>query len=336
MNIKCPFINLCKSCKGKCCLYKTFTDQDFSKCKEIGLCPNLYLCEDALVGDLEWKASCSNLIPNLEDIDNINYNVNIPFYRFKSKFIPRVEVYGKNSKEQMEVIKKLGVQTIAVSLSRMISNKENQILKKSFECNLHDRFQFEGKILLQTNIPDSYCIKIMEKYKEFKKALKILNPDIITTYDANFYTDQPIFASIIQWFNVLRANINIKDIKIPQIFLLPPISSFLFKSIFQIFLKSNHRTACVPLGDFRNSETTHILNIINVINHFREDSEKKFEILLISKSPDKRVFADCYSSNTWAKKNGLRKMEKELNKTIKRAKDIKFQRSLLSFFRKRD
>lgn len=340
----CPFNDLCQLCNDYfldiCCLHNTHTQNDFKKCKKIGLCPNLYLCKDAISGKLNRMSLFYNIIPRLEQIRSYNYSVKKPFENFKTRFIPRIDVYGESLANQMKIINKLDIDFIAVSLKDLISNIEGEILKENFRKNLHDKLNFNGKILLQTNIPDCYCIKIMENPQKYRAAITYLGPDVITTYDSNFYLDQPIFISSIQLINLLNANSLISDIEIPQIFLLPPVPFPLFKSIFEVFLKSNHNTFCIPFAEFSKSTNPDYLKILNYIKFIRETSNRKFKMLILSKNPNKSIFADCYSSITWTKVLGNRKdnvlevIENNLIKNIKIANKIQFQKSLNLFLKK--
>ena len=339
----CPFTDLCKFCTNYffniCCLHKTCKKKDFKKCIEIGLCPNLYVCQDAISGKLSRMALFNkNIIPSLEDIKSFEYFVKKPFKKFNNRFIPRIEVFGDKFKNQMKIIKKLEIDFIAVSLADFISNIEGEILKENFKNDLHDRLDFDGKVLLQTNIPDCYCIKIMENHLKYIDAINCLKPDIITTFDANFYLDQPIFINSIQIINILNANLSIRELDIPQIFLLPPVPLPLFKSIFEVFLKSNHSSICIPVAEFSKSKNRYILKILQHINSIRDKSDKEFELLLLSKSPDIKMYADCYSSNAWTKikyrnseKDYLNKMERKLHRTIQNANELKFQKTLFSY-----
>jgi hypothetical protein len=344
MDFNCPFTDLCQYCNDyffdNCCLHKTYERKDFKKCAKIGICPNLYVCRDTINGKLSRMSLFNNIIPSLEDIKSYEYIVKKPFKKFNNRFIPRIEVFGSNFKNQMKIIKKLEIECIAVSLTNMISNKEGEILKENFKNNLHDRLGFDGKILLQTNIPDCYCIKIMENHQKYIDAINCLNPDIITTFDANFYLDQPLFINFIQIINILNANLLISELDIPQIFLLPPVPLPLFKSIFEVFLKSNHASICIPIAEFSKSKNPYFLKLLYYINHIKETSDKEFELLLLSKSPDIKMYADCYSSNTWTKirernteEDYLNKMERKLQKTIQNANEMKFQKTLFSYLR---
>lgn len=345
MRFNCPFKNLCRFCNDYffkiCCLKQTYSEGDFKICKEIGKCPNLYLCQNTLNGKLTRMALFYNIIPDLEDIKKFDYIVKVPFENLEMSFIPRIEVYGNNSKNQIEIIKKLGINTIAISLGDLISNQEKEIIKQDFKRDLHEKLNFNGNILLQTNIQDYYCIKIMENINNYVDALNYLKPDIITTFDANFYLDQPLFISSIQAMRILEANVSISKINIPQIFLLPPAPLDLFKCIFEVFLKSNHTTICIPLAEFSKSKNRYALKLIKHVNFYKDISEKKFKILLISKNPDKRMNANCYSSLTWAKfkedklkKNRYEEIESILKKTIKKSRTINRQISLFSFFKR--
>ncbi|MFX1498371.1 MAG: hypothetical protein ACFFBH_12660 [Promethearchaeota archaeon] len=345
MHSKCVFTDLCSFCDdffyNLCCLRSIKDQKDFKKCIKIGLCPNLNLCQDAINGKLRRTMIFHKVIPNLKDIESFDYIVKYPFSGFKTRFIPRISVYGESSKRQIEIVKNLNLNCIIVSLKEMISNRDGEILKEDFKVNLHEKFNYDGQIILQTNIPDCFCMKIINNSDEYILALKCLRPDIITTFDANFYLDQPLFVSSIQMLNILKANRFISEIDIPQIFLLPPAPIPLFKSIFDVFIKSNHQSICIPCGEFKKSDQSYLLKIIRYINHTRKIMDKNFELLLISKNPDKSLFSDCYSSNSWTKikkgnngQNHSDKMQSNLDRTIKKANKIRLQKSLISFIRR--
>ena len=142
MDINCKFKDLCRFCDHKfyeiCCLHSTQNQKDFKKCINLNLCPNLNLCKDAINGNLNRSIIFRNVIPSFKDIESFNYKVKIPFNSFKKRFIPRIAVYGETLKKQIEIVKKLNVDFIAVSLKDMISNKDGEILKEDLRRFLDD------------------------------------------------------------------------------------------------------------------------------------------------------------------------------------------------------
>lgn len=193
--LECKFVNLCEGCDTNqanyCCLNLKIKKGNFYLCKKYKVCPNLTACKMAVDGSLSRSSLFNRIIPSVEDISQIDFSIKKPYEKFSQTFIPRIEVSNKDYKEEIEVFKELNIQTIAVNLKCLLSNKLNLIIKDSFLKDLHEIIKFEGEIMLLTTVHDYHCMKLMDNIEHYINDLEILNPDIITTFDANFYLDQP-------------------------------------------------------------------------------------------------------------------------------------------------
>lgn len=303
MVLDCKYVNLCTKCdislQKKCCLYSRIEKGNFNLCKKLKICPNLIVCEKAVDGTLSRSSLFNKIIPTVEDISKIDFTIKNPYEKFSQDFIPRIELSRKDYEEQIEVFKELNINTIAVSLKRLLSNKLNLIIKESFLKDLHQIFKFDGEILLITTVHDYHCIKLMNNIEQYVNDLKILNPDIITTFDANFYLDQPLFITATQTLNILKANEVIKDLDIAQVGLVPPSPKQFFKTTLEAFLNLNYKTICIPFAELNKEKNSHRDFILNTIQEIKSMRNDDFEYLLLSTSPTKKYYADCYSSPSW-------------------------------------
>ncbi|MEJ2250024.1 MAG: hypothetical protein P8Y97_10230, partial [Candidatus Lokiarchaeota archaeon] len=303
MNVDCKFVNLCGTCDinyaRNCCLYSILKKGNFKLCMKNNICPNVKVCEKAVDGSLIRSSLFNRIIPTIEDISEINFTIKKPYEKFSQAFIPRIEIGRKDYEEQVEVFNILNINTIAVSLRRLLSRKIKYLIKKSYLKDLHETVKFDGKIMLITTVHDYYCIKLMNKIDQYLDELKILNPDIITTFDANFYLDQPLFITAIQTFNILKANEKIKDVDIAQVAIIPPSPKQFFKPTLETFLNINYKTICIPLAELNKEKNKYRDIIIKEIKKFKSMKNYNFEYLLLSTSPSSKYFADCYSTLSW-------------------------------------
>lgn len=344
----CPFIPYCNYCEPSnyknCCLYSKLQNNDFKKCNSYR-CINSYDCIDMREGKI-----LEEHIPKLNFLDKVNYQIKKPLKKFTQCFIPRIDISSsKNRNKQIEVIKELNVSTIAISLQDIMSEDKDLIIKSSLIEDLHNILNYNDKILLITNISDAFCEKILNNAYRYIDLLQILNPDIITTFDANFYVSQPYFISMdrIRW--IMEANELIKDLDIFQIGIIPPAPFLFFKAILKKMLDIGHKTVGIPLLEInrdRNFELRY--KFLNTIYNFK--SKFKFNFILISTNPPKiqsigskkLVLADCFSSHSWVVKNVSRLSfskkknvwKKNLIDSINRAENIANQKRLNEFIKR--
>jgi len=303
MKVDCEFVNLCGSCDinyaRNCCLYSILKKGNFKLCKKNKICPNVNVCEKAVDGFLIRSSLFNRTIPTIEDISKINFSIKKPYEKFSQVFIPKIEVGRKDYEEQVEVFKELNINTIAVSLKRLLSNKINFLIKESYLKDLHEIVKFDGKIMLITTVHDYNCIKLMNNIDQYLNELKILKPDIITTFDANFYLDQPLFITAFQTFNILKANEKIKDVDIAQVAMIPPSPKQFFKPTLETFLNINYKTICIPFAELNKEKNSYRDIIIKKIQEVKSMKNYNFEYLLLSTTPTSKYFADCYSTLSW-------------------------------------
>ena len=157
----------------------------------------------------------------------------------------------------------------------IISEKEGRIIKKNYDGDLHNIIGFNGKIVLLTNIFDYLCEKLLRNIDDYILALESIRPDIITTFDTNFYINQPLFISAYQINRIFEANKKLDDLGILQIGLVPP-SPYLEKSL-ENMLKSNYKVIGIPMSEINRDRDFELRrNLINTTNRFR----KKFNFII--------------------------------------------------------
>ncbi len=275
----CTYLDHCYYCEPSnyknCCLYSKLLNNDLKKCKSLR-CINSYDCIDMIDGKI-----LVDHIPKIDFVKNANYQINQPLINFNQSFIPRIDFYSaKNRNKQIEVIKELNIKTVAISLQDLMSDDKDLLIKSTLVDDLHRMLNFEDKILLLTNMNDVYCEKILNNIYRYMDLLQILNPDIITTFDANFYISQPYFVLVdrIRW--ILKANEIIKDLEIFQIGLVPPVPYIFFKTILKQMLEIGYKTVGIPLLEInrdKNYELRH--EILKILYNFK--SKYEFNFILI-------------------------------------------------------
>ena len=305
----CPAEEICRYCNFKiaerCCLYRNTQFLNFMKCFTYN-CVNSKDCIEIIsefISNSE-KRIFINDIPTLEEILSNSYIVKRPFQKLNQPFIPRIDI---NSiiirKNHILLVEDLNFEILAISLQDIISNNPNLIIKSNYLCDLHELLQFKGKILLLTNIYDNFCEKILHPNNlfQFINLLKILNPDIITTFDANFYTNQPLFITLYQLNRIIKANYYLKDLNFHQVGLIPPIPLFLFKKACKLMIKLGYKTIGVPLQEInKNHEFKFRDYLVGILNEYKLRYGIKF--ILISTNPYSKSHVDCFSSHTWVVK----------------------------------
>ena len=306
----CPVADICRYCNFKmakrCCLYREIQFLKLIKCFSYK-CVNSKDCIEMICDCLFniEKRIHINDIPTIEEILSNSYVVKRPLIKLNQHFIPRIDINSKNiSKRQVSLIGDLNFDILAVGLQDIISNNPNLLIKSNYLCDLHDLLQFKGKILLLTNMYDNFCEKILKANNLFKfiDLLKILNPDIITTFDANFYTVQPLFITLYQLNRILKANYYLNNLNIHQIALVPPIPLFLFKKVCKLMIGLGYKTIGVPLQEInKNHEFKFRDYIVGILNQFKLKYDINF--ILISTHPYSKSHVDCFSSHTWVVKN---------------------------------
>ncbi|MBN1215552.1 MAG: hypothetical protein JXA99_08910 [Candidatus Lokiarchaeota archaeon] len=295
----CPYLRLCKYCnsiqKKRCCLHHSVSNNDMIMCYNLE-CVNSHDCIDAIENILKPIQ-----IPSIKDIISNNFTVKKPLLDLKTNFIPRIDLFSsKKRNEQIKIIERNNIPILAISLQNLLSSKKDQILKNNFNKDIHDIIDFNGKILLVTNISDHFCEKLLSNIDQYISALKILKPDIITTFDANFYLTQPIFITKYQLNQILIANNRIKDLNIYQIGLVPPVQVKYFEIILDRMLNNNYKVIGIPFLEINRDKKRKLKqNYIDILNKFKQKYDFKF--ILISTNPDKKIMSDCYISQSWVK-----------------------------------
>jgi hypothetical protein len=292
-------------------------------------CPSYNHCRRVLNGQLN-----NNYKNSLKNISEINYNVKKPYPRFEVSFIPRIQVYGQTRINQMKPIFEIDHPIIAISLKNLISNAKEKIIKKSFNEDIHDKLNYYGKVLFLSNINDNLCLKILNDLENFKYYIKNLNPDIITTFDASFYLNQPRFETIRRINQVFKANEKIRDLDIYQIALITPTHLPYFKIMLKSILDMNYKTIAVPLqGTNKARDFKFRRKILQTLQDFKMHYD--FEYLLVSTTPNKDIYADCFSTESWVfPTNNNNYLKTNLKNYIFEAKAAKNQNIITKYIRR--
>lgn len=334
----CPLDFLCRYCRPDlmriCCLFNNVLRMGLGRCNNIQ-CSNNDDCNDALTGLI-----LPEYIPTMRTFAKIHYNVKEVCKGFRSHFIPTIDISPiKKAQDQINIIRKVELDAISISLSGLISSNKNKIIKDNFKVDLHNLLDFDGKIMLTSNIRDNLCEKLLKNSDRYIEELKILKPDIITTFDANFYIDQPLFITLYQMSRILKANGVLGKTNIEQICLIPPIVHPFFEIMIDKALQLNYKVLGVPLLEInRDKIYRYRAKIVNSLNWFKE--KKKFKSLLISTNPKSSLLVDYFCSQSWVKiKNGknltekerARKLERRLIESVNKSKNAYYQKNIRRF-----
>lgn len=319
---------------------------NFEKCYSNTCINSLDCCDiiDERIFGMEKKIFIEH-IPEKLDILAINYTLNKPFQGFKQNFIPRIDVSSpRNRKAQIKLIKKAKIEYLAISLQDIMSDDESLIIKPNYLQDLHKLLEYDGKILLLSNILDRFCEKLLKKENTLRliKELKRVKPDVMTTLDANFYLGQPLFITLFQLYRVIQANKLLNNSKIYQIGLIPPIP-LIFKDLLTYMLKLGHKTVCVPLLEVNKYKNFKLRDkTVGYLNDFKR--KFSFEFLLISTNPYVKTYVDYFSSQTWIKKNvtslefneKVNIWEKNLNESRRKAKLAAKQNTIYKYLKREE
>ncbi len=300
----CPFNKLCKYCNyhfyHNCCLIYTLKSNNFPrKCKFVE-CFNYSLCNKAVKEKIsEYK------IPNLDVLKNLRYQVRNPEYRLEKSYIPKIDIDSpKFRSEQIKIINSCKLDIINISLQKMMASAQSELIREIFLSDLHEILDFRGRILLTSNISDHFCEKIMQNIPQFIEQVNSMKVDIMTTLDANFYWNQPIFITLLKMEQITRANRLINDIDCSQIGLVPPMVPFFTQRYLKFMLESNFKIIGIPMQEINKDNKKRIKSkIFHLVNSHKKFH--KFKLLLISTSPIKvkkptdLIYPDYYTSLSW-------------------------------------
>ncbi|MHA1251611.1 MAG: hypothetical protein ACTSRP_16590 [Candidatus Helarchaeota archaeon] len=334
---KCKLLSLCGICTNykqfQCCILKRLKGEISSiNCIEIN-CININDCKKAIEGKLSIDS-----IPKINNFFNNNYRVRNPLCEFKEPYYPVIQIESKSTlKNQINLIKKLQIRGIVVSLQKIFSVKEEYFIKKPYFCDLHDFLNYDGEIILTTNIADEYCNILIKNSQKIPEMLKRLNPNAFTTFDANFYYTQPTFITLIQLDKIFKTNGKVSNLNIKQIGLVPPIKMPFFKIAILSQLNYNHKTIAIPLQELNKRQTVESRYYKQIINNqcISYASKFKFKFILLSTSPTKKIYANSFSSMSWniKSKNNWDIREKCLIKYRKKAKSLQPKLGLMKIFK---
>ncbi len=282
-------------------------------------CISLGDCRNAINGEL-----LPTMIPEFQDHLKSISNVKNPLEDFSQGYYPIVEMDSpKIMGNLISQIQDQGITSITVNPSKNMTTIQHNLLRPGTSKPLREILHFDGTIILSTNFDDKFCKAIFEDVDRFKEMIHVLEPDIITTLDANFYTDQPNFITALQLEKVFRSNDMILDLKQKMIGLVPPAMPPFFEIGLLTQLAIGHKTITVPLQEINARNTIenrrYRTRIIESLLYYQKRYDFKF--MLLSTSPKERISADAWSSFSWV----IKKIDGEGETAERKKKDEQTQ-----------
>lgn len=291
---KCPMYKFCDECLGENCCFHSHI-HNCNRCINSGVISFIkgkqsgYL--DCLLNERIFQSK--NLFQN-------QVPLNLPDY------VARIQINSKNIIQyEMEIIKLLKIKTVLVTMKNLISNDKSSYLrlKDNYCRDLHEILNFDGRIILSLNIPDENCILLINSPEKSVEMIKILNPDITTGFDADFYYSNPVFLTKLRLIQCYTANLYLSKLKIPIIPFYYPLPSLYSKYQFEYIAMAKPRIVAIPTFEFRNplrtyNDTNICNNIFKEISYLNNISD--LQIFSVNESPNsKKRIGDICSSHTW-------------------------------------
>ncbi|MHA1381332.1 MAG: hypothetical protein ACTSRG_23435 [Candidatus Helarchaeota archaeon] len=298
----CYFRHLCKYCskfqQENFCFFKNNRSRANLRNESCRKCISFRDCIKAIDGDL-----LPSEIPTFKNHLQKLRNIGKPLNSFNQTYYPIIEIDSpKIIKESISLIKELEIEAIMVNPNKNMTINKHNLLRPGANQPFHDLLNFDGEIIMSTNFNDKYCHLILKDINRFKEMIEVLQPDVITTLDANFYYDQPNFITAIQLNKIFNANNDLNDLKQKMIGLVPPANSPYFEIGLLTQLAIGHKTIAIPLQELNAKNTDknkkYVKRIIDKTLTLQEKFNFKF--ILLSTSPRNQIFSDAFSSFTWA------------------------------------
>lgn len=289
--------------------------------------------------------SCENKLDCMKYCRNYNYKLlsdeidlaecNFSYLKFKKpynerikdKFIPRLEL----SKYQLiNDIKKAGIDTIAISALEFFTPKSKftKITRKIRTVNgIHNYLDFDGNIILTTNMLDSMCDVLSSDL--YLRLIKAIKPDIITTFDTYYYDDQPYFITKLKLYETIKKNMELAH-KTDKPVIAMSIGSY--SNLFTWFNSTLFQMGCqyymIPCYYFPFDYKNGIKRIPDKVSILKQIDEK-IKIILIGASPIKT--RKLYLINNFSSGLTVNKSKNKYSQIIKYknlAEDLSYQKTL--------
>ena len=302
---KCRFRDICGFCMGKSCCYyvKKYFDHNFC-----GLCPTQASCSNIRKQDLTTldmnltKAILKANVQNLEQ-DGLKCEIFISVIQMNSEFLRKFEI---------KMIKKNRFLMINIPIKYLI-NTNDLSLKSWCDGDLHDILDYDGKILLSLNSLDSLTKRLLNNIDKTLKIFSILNPDLITGFDYDFYNTRAPFLVKFRLIECYEANFQLSKLKIPIIPFFYPIPNRFWS--YQLSYLTNSQTKIIAVPHLSHPKTNDNYSkrvdrqVKRQLNHLKKLLD--IDILCLNKSPlTKNSYGSYFSSHTW---RNYRTKQRDLN-----------------------
>jgi hypothetical protein len=251
-----------------------------------------------------------------------------------SHFIPEIIPRSKDQQESLTIVKDVGVPAVAVSLQNFFRGlHETSSLGKAKRIGLHEFFDYDGKILLTTDVKDRLCDHFVENLSYFKGIIERLAPDYLTTFDTYTYSNIPASIARVKTLEAITASYQLMGLDSKIIGLALGATPDQVYNHVELLTKLGFRIIAHPVYEFRKKADTDSIR-------WRIWLSRRLgaKVLLLSCSPGftsrMRLYSDYYSTWSWFSsvssrdRNAHKKRRVKLMRMIKLAKKCSEQAKL--------
>ena len=324
LEFHCDMRSLCKSCvlcraPFQCCYQEfllTERECNFGKCFFTPYCPHANL--------KSFQKKEATLIEALERIGTLRFQK--PAVSLPSHFIPEIIPKSKDQQKSLAIVKDIGAPVTAVSLQNFFRGvHETSSLGKARRIGLHEFFDYDGRILLTTDVKDRLCDHFLENLNYFKGIIEQLAPDYLTTFDTYTYSNIPASIARVKTLEATAALYHLIDLDCKIIGLALGATPDQVYNHVELLTKLGYKIVAHPVYEFRKKADTDSIR-------WRIWLSRKLgaKVLLLSCSPGftyrMRLYSDYYSTWSWFSsvsskdRNAHKKRRVKLVQMIKLAK----------------
>jgi hypothetical protein len=180
-------------------------------------------------------------------------------HSFNSHFIPEVKLADRDRAKALEIVRRLEVPIIAVSLGEFFDGTRK--LKRFYRAQavgLHKFLGFDGDMILTTDVSDSLCEYFLRRPKELKRTVNTLLPTFVTTPDTSCYHNLPATVSRYNIDRAIVATADLAETATEVVGLALGSNSLQLLDHVKILKKIGCAIIAVPLYEFRRSRQTDI------------------------------------------------------------------------------
>jgi hypothetical protein len=268
-----------------------------------------------------WKASFAKMQGELRGVISelrIKSPTSLP-----SRFIPEVKLANRDRKNSLDVIQRVKLPIIAVSLSEFFDGtRKLRRLYRAESLGLNRYLEYDGQVLLTTDVPDTLCEYFLKRPGELRRTVERLGPSFVTTPDTSCYHNLPATISLYNIDRAIIATAQLADTQALVIGLALGSNSIQLLDHVGVLREIGCNIIALPLYEFRRSGqyglARHRVQLLR--------SVPGTPILALSCTPwrgKRLILANYYSSWSWfpparGEKFNLDETVQRLNRLVRR------------------